>query len=85
MSDAEPNQPMVIWGSLTGYITTTRSAVNDTVAEMRARTIVSSRSQQRVYLLVNKLVSIVNLTIFTSALPPKEQFDALRSFVICGY
>ena len=44
MSDAEP---MVISGSLTEYITTTRSAVNDTVAEMRMRTIVSSRSQQR--------------------------------------
>jgi hypothetical protein len=32
-------EPRVIWGSLTEYITSTRSDANVTVAEMRVRTI----------------------------------------------
>jgi hypothetical protein len=60
---------MVIYGLLTGYRTINTSDTIPTEAEVGVRTVAYGH-QGYIYSLVNKLVSIVNLTIFTRAWSP---------------
>ena len=75
--------PIIIWGLLTGNMRITR---RETIAT-EAKTCVKMIASQGlwVYLLVNKLVSMVNLTIFTRALSLKPPSVSFRRFASCGY
>ena len=61
----------------------TRSETIPTVAKTCVNMIASLKSE--VHLLVNKLVSIVNLIIFTRALSLKNPSVSFRRFASCSY
>ncbi len=70
---------IIIHGSLTGYMTITRSDTIPTEAETCVKMIVLLTSRE--YLLVNKLVSTVNRTTFTSALSWKNPSASFRRLI----
>jgi hypothetical protein len=76
-------EPMAIWGLLTGNMRITRRETIPTEAKTCVKMIVFQELWD--YLLVNKLVSTVNLTIFTRELALKAQSVSFRLFANCGY
>ena len=74
---------MVSYRELTGAMRITRSEIIPTVAKICVKIIASPKLE--VYLLVNKLVSIVNLIIFTRALSLKMPSVSFRRFASCSY